>query len=977
MNRHIASKPNRTLTRILVCAAAVMIVSTGIFPGYSAAVYMQNEGEGTIIGEVRDADTGETLPGANVIVKGTTIGVSTDNDGRYLIRRAPAGDQVIVVRYLGFEEKEIPVTVSANERLTLNVSLESTMIEGDEIFVVAMQRGQSRALTRQRESVSIRNIISAEQIDAFADQNITESLSRVVGMGHGGANIRGVGPAASNITMDGQRMGTTGESREVDLSTISSDMVQELDVIKVITPDMDAESLSGAINISTRRPIGGERSLNIRLGGNMQGRYLNHAGTGARTSFSFGDSPSDRFTYAVNFSYQRDPRSSERVSMSWDNLTFQDWGRVDVLTGVNSDVNFDVRHRYGGGVQMTFQPTERSTFHVQSMLNIQERETTNYGTRLPIVLERYTDSPYLQGPTHFSPPMARFTQASSLSEPITNQYTIQLGARHLLDRFDMEYSLGWGHGRLNSNRYEMSFRTGPNYAWEINMEDRRNVELEFSRYGYWSDYPEINRLASSGMDHRIDRHLDNEFTAKVDFQAPHSNGSIKFGTSGIMSFKTGESERLGGGITPILQMSHYELLPNAEWRVFDRDHLTYRIPWMVDMRKARDFYYANYPHFDFDRDRWAEEAETSTFDHNEHKAAAYVMGDYSFGRFSVLGGIRVEHFINLYRGRQARIDREGNFRGADDVRNKFAFTDYFPNAQLVYSLGRMTNIRAAYSRSIGRPTLRELSPYVRRDYNRERIHQGNPDLKPMLSDNLDFLIDHYFMNVGQLSLGFFFKNMDNFVYFSRERIRAAEPGGPDADPDDFTVDPAYDGWELFTFFNGEGAYMYGLEFSWQQNLDFLPGFLSNLGTYANYAYTQSFADIARRHPDPAIDDTIRVPLRDMRPHVVNAGLSYSQGRFSTQVSYQWAAPSIASYGERQWVPEIHQRYRVYFDSYNDVTSDLSMTMRFRISSNIRAWADASNILNHRRINYFYDRDYYPSSITFSARIINIGVRYSL
>ena len=629
---------------------------------------------------------------------------------------------------------------------------------------------------------------------------------------------------------------------------------------------------------------------------------------------------------------------------------------------------------------MTFQPTARSTFHVNSMLNFQEGATTNYGTRYPIILDRYTDNPYIQGPSTFIPPEARFTQISSLTEPITHQYTIQLGARHLLDRFDMEYTLGWGHGRFNRNRYGLNFSTSPRFAWIINMEDRRNVEVDISPYGEWTDYPRINRLESSGMDHRIDRHLDNEFTAKVDFQTPHSNGKIKFGTSGIMSFKTGESERLGGGINPTLLLSHYELLPNAEWRVFGREHLTYRIPWMVDMQKARDFYYANYPHFDFDRDRWAEEAETSTFDHNEHKAAAYVMSDYSFGRFAVLGGIRVEHFINMYRGRQARIDSEGNFRGADDVKNTFAFTDYFPNAQLVFNISRMTNIRAAYSRSIGRPTLRELSPYVRRDYNREQIHQGNPNLKPMLSNNLDFLIDHYFMNVGQLSLGLFFKDMENFVYFSRDRIRSSDPSGPDGpdrNPDDVSQDPAYDGWELFTFFNGEGAYIYGLEFSWQQNLDFLPGFLSNLGTYANYSYTQSFADIGRRHPDPANNDTIRVPLRDMRPHVVNAGLSYSQGRFSTQVSYQWAAPSIASYGERQWVPEIHQRYRVYFDSYNDATNNLSMTMRFRISSSFRLWADASNILNHRRINYFFDRDYYPSSIDFSGRIINIGVRYSL
>jgi len=930
-------------------------VDTAIQPPASGQDERQQSGRGTLAGTVYDALTGESLPGATITIEGTTQGTTTDADGRYTLRRVPSGEHVFVFRYMGFATQRVTAIVRENERVQLDVNMEEISIRGEDIIITAYQRGQARALTRQRESVNIRNIISSEQIDAFAVEDVSSALSRVVGMGHGGANIRGVGAGASNITMDGQRMGSTGEDRSVDLSTISVDMVEELDVIKVITPDMDADAMSGVINVSTRRPIGGDRSMNIRIGGGLQDRYFRHTGVQTRSSISYGDSPNDRFTYGVNFSYQRDPSARESVDMNWTGITFED-GRADVLSNFRTELRSDIRHRYAAGFQMTFQPTNRSTYHVQSMFNYQERETHHHGLRYNIRTTEYPSATQT-GLDHSV--FRRIEYHPRLDEPITHQYTVQVRGRHLLDRMDMEYILGWGHGRLNEDSYTFYLRT------------RDETEINYA-------LTETNVFMSpahdEGMDHRIKRHVDNEFTSRLNFAMPYERGIIRFGASALFSFKMGEGERYESSYDMRLPVGDFPLLANAEWRILDREHESYRIPWMIDMKKAKALYEGQRPHFAPDLDSWAMEVETSQYDAREHTLGVYVMGDIKFGGITFLGGVRAEQSMNFYDGREGAINEEGRFLGAKNVNSSNRYTNIFPNAQVVYSISRMTNIRTAYSRSIGRPNFNQLSPNILRNYSNETIRQGNPDLNPMLSHNLDFIFDHYFMNVGQISAGLFYKNLSDFVFSFSERIRSASEDDQGVGNED---DLRYEGWMRRTFKNGREAHVYGIELSWQQNLDFLPGFLGNLGTYANYAFTKSLADIGRRHPDPAINDTIYVPLIDQRPHVLNVGLSYNQGRFSSQVSYHWSAPSVSSYGPQQWVPQIHQRHREYFDEYNDAANDLSLTVRFRVSTNFRIWADASNILNSMSRDYYFDRDFYPRRERLSGRRINIGLRYTL
>ena len=103
-------------------------------------VPMVAAGAGSISGFVRDAQTGDGLPGANVLIAGTSIGASTDLNGRFLLQNIAPGAYTVRVTYIGYRTKEIQQTVVADEEVKVSFSLSAVAIEGSEVVVTAQAR---------------------------------------------------------------------------------------------------------------------------------------------------------------------------------------------------------------------------------------------------------------------------------------------------------------------------------------------------------------------------------------------------------------------------------------------------------------------------------------------------------------------------------------------------------------------------------------------------------------------------------------------------------------------------------------------------------------------------------------------------------------------------------------------------------------------------------------------------------------------
>src|SRR5699024_6991686 len=127
----------------------------------------------SISGTVTDANTGESLPAVNIQVKGTTTGTSSDADGNYELTVSSLQD-TLLVSFIGYQKKVVPI----NGRTTINVALQPSVFEGEELVVTAL------GIKRERKSLGYGvQQIEEESLVESHEPNVTNALTgKVAGL---------------------------------------------------------------------------------------------------------------------------------------------------------------------------------------------------------------------------------------------------------------------------------------------------------------------------------------------------------------------------------------------------------------------------------------------------------------------------------------------------------------------------------------------------------------------------------------------------------------------------------------------------------------------------------------------------------------------------------------------------------------------------------------------------------------------------
>ena len=107
-----------------------------------------------ISGIVADSSNGNVLIGANVIIEGTSLGMATDNEGKYNISNVAPGNYTIKVTYIGYETIKKEITISDQDKYELDFDLKYTTVEGKTVVVTAQARGQMDAINKQLKAKS-------------------------------------------------------------------------------------------------------------------------------------------------------------------------------------------------------------------------------------------------------------------------------------------------------------------------------------------------------------------------------------------------------------------------------------------------------------------------------------------------------------------------------------------------------------------------------------------------------------------------------------------------------------------------------------------------------------------------------------------------------------------------------------------------------------------------------------------------------
>ncbi|MGF1637954.1 MAG: carboxypeptidase-like regulatory domain-containing protein, partial [Cyclobacteriaceae bacterium] len=223
-------------------------------------VGLVNAQSGNVKGTVKDDMLDDPLPGASVVIKGTSTGTSTNIDGEFSLFNLPAGEIEFIITFIGYEPQEKKVTIVAGQTIAMNVGLEMSLNTLTEITITGSLEGQQRALNQQRTSDNIKNIVSADLIGRFPDLNVAEALQRVPGIniqrdkGEGSTvSIRGTPQHFTAIQINGEQMPSVQQSgvRNEGLDLIPADQLSSMEITKAPTPDMDGDAIGGVINLKT------------------------------------------------------------------------------------------------------------------------------------------------------------------------------------------------------------------------------------------------------------------------------------------------------------------------------------------------------------------------------------------------------------------------------------------------------------------------------------------------------------------------------------------------------------------------------------------------------------------------------------------------------------------------------------------------------------------------------------------------------
>ncbi len=206
----------------------------------------------TITGTVTDGESGETLPGVNILVKGTTTGASTDSDGKYKLT-APSLQDTLVFSFIGYQAQEIPI----NGRTTINVEMQTQAVMSEELVVTGYGVQQKSDLTG-----SI-GMVSAEQLQEQPAFNALEGLrGKVAGVNifsnsgaPGGSNrviIRGSG----SINAETEPLYVVdGVAMQEGIEYMNPNTIESIEVLKdaSATAIYGSRGANGVILVTTKR----------------------------------------------------------------------------------------------------------------------------------------------------------------------------------------------------------------------------------------------------------------------------------------------------------------------------------------------------------------------------------------------------------------------------------------------------------------------------------------------------------------------------------------------------------------------------------------------------------------------------------------------------------------------------------------------------------------------------------------------------
>ena len=217
----------------------------------ATTAFTNAQSNGSIVGKIIDKEANdEPLAFANILIKSTTKGTTSDFDGLYEIDNVEPGTYTLSFSYLGYESIEIQnVIVESGKSTTINVSM--TASEGmslDEVVVTTTTKKDTEAalLLDQKRAVEIKTAIGAQELAKKAVSDAADANTKVTGVnkkeGSGKIYVRGLGDRYNSTTFNGLPLPSNDPGdKNIDLSLFGTDIIENVGISKSFSSNLSSD----------------------------------------------------------------------------------------------------------------------------------------------------------------------------------------------------------------------------------------------------------------------------------------------------------------------------------------------------------------------------------------------------------------------------------------------------------------------------------------------------------------------------------------------------------------------------------------------------------------------------------------------------------------------------------------------------------------------------------------------------------------
>ena len=859
--------------------------------------------------------------------------MTSDVNGFYTFPNLDPGTYTVKVSYVGYSPVELKITIPAGRTLEKDVVLNEG-VELQEVVVGGAFQGQRRAINAQKSNLGITNVVSADQVGKFPDSNIGDALKRISGINvqydQGEARfgqVRGTSADLSSVTVNGNRVPSAeGDTRNVQLDLIPADMIQTIEVNKVVTPDMDADAIGGSINLVTKNsPY--KRSIAATAGTGYN--WISEKAQ-LNLGFTYGDRFfNDKLGLMVSASYQNAPSGSYDTEFTWE----QDKDGKAYVNDYQMRQYYVTRERqsYSAALDWDISTNHKLTF--KGIFNNRNDWENRYRTNLKDLEPDGSATVRIQ--TKSGTPDNRNAR---LERQRTMDFS--LGGEHLFGLLSMDWHAS----------YAKASEERPN---------ERYIDFQLKKQKFDIDLSNERQPFASPKDGST-MTLNDEFSLKelTEQQEDIKEQDLKFSANFKLPFKNGNKLKFGAKVvrkTKDKTVDFYEYSPldedafmeNSLKNTVDQSnkHFMPNNKYQTGIYASKEYTGAldlNNPAL-FEKEQVQEEL-AGNFEARETVSSGYVRFDSKItDRIELMSGLRIENTNLAYTGRT--YDADEDITGKTE-RQRNSYINFLPSLLVKWNVNDDFKVRGSFTQTLSRPKYSALVPSVNIKRSDNEITIGNPELKPTTSYNFDLSADYYFRSIGLVSAGIFYKKIDDFIV------------------DQVSTNYEYQG-NVYTRFtqpkNAGNANLLGVELSYQRDFGFIAPALKCIGFYGTYTYTHSRVEdfnFEGRENEEGLS------MPGSPAHTANASLYFEKAGLNIRVSYNFASDFIDEMGESTF-------YDRYYDKVNYMDANASYTFGKKIKTTF--YAEANNLLNQPLRYYQGTKDRTMQAEYYGVKV-NAGVK---